>query len=221
MCCNILDTWTGEFNRSCCPGVGAINLFSIGSKPGTVKLTTLSTSSPSSTRSSRSENITSLNSLPSSSAALFQTAQPTTTSSDQTALPASTSAPTHSRSKGSTIAMAVGISVGALVLIIATYLIYRRLQRRNKKNPIQDHSVEEEEEVTELEEDCYAKELNGHQEHELPSSGHQDHELSSSDPQVNEMPSSGHQGHELPSYEQHNSEKRPAKSRYSRQELAG
>lgn len=211
MCCNIQDTWNGDFNRSCCPGVGAINLFSIGSKPGTVKLIPLSTSSPPPTRSSRSDAITSSILSLSSSTTLFLTAKPTAASSDELASPISSPAPSHFKSKGSTVAMAVGISVGALVLFIVSYLIYRCLQKRNKRNFKQDRLVEEEEkEVPELEEVHHPKELDGHREHELPS-GQQDHELPSSERQINEMPSS----------ELLICGKTLAKSRFLRQELPG
>ena len=218
MCCNILTVWSGEFNRSCCPGVGAINLFSIGSKPGTVKSITLSTSSSPSTRSSLSAAIITSRVSSSLSATPLIPANPQATSSDGIVLPTSSSVPSPSKSKGSTIAMAVGISVGALVLIIASYLIYRRLQRRNIRNAKQDQLVEE---SIESEEDHGPRELTGHPEHELPSSGQQDHELSSSEQQINEMPPSGQPGHEMPSSEQHDPEKMPAKPRYSRQELVG
>lgn len=172
MCCNISPTFSGKFNRSCCPDTGAINLFSIGSMLGTV------TSIPLSTSSSNTQS----------------TIIPSGIISSTANLAASSPAPSHSRSKGSTIGIAVGVSVGVVVLIVASFLIYQRL-RRNWRKAEQNHNVE----AFELEKaHDPPMELNGQQEHELPSSGQLAHEL----------PSSGEHEYEL-----------PAKSRYLLQEL--
>lgn len=143
MCCDIAEVNLDYRNRSCCSGANAINLFIMGSRLGTATSITLSSSSlpskPSSPAfslsSSTSLSTTQLSSItnPASSSSLgplrsspnpsLETSSP----SPSLEISSSSVAQNHSATGGSTIAIAVSTSIGAMILIVAGFfLLYRR-----------------------------------------------------------------------------------------------
>ncbi len=116
LCCDISEKNGDDLlphNRSCCPDVDPINLFTMNSRPDSATSITLpplsSTQTPRTQVSESSSSSASLSgSLPSSS--------PRSSSA------ATTSVPNNPATDRRTIAIAVSTSVGAVVLIIAGYL---------------------------------------------------------------------------------------------------
>lgn len=153
MCCDIA---VAERNGSCCPGNGAINLFTMGSKLGTATSIVLSSSTSFSISATSLSNIDS----PFSSSSLSSSLK----SSSAASSPASNQLTRSGRTI--TIAVAVSTSIGVVVLIIAGYLIYQHRQRKRRIIE-QNHIVEQRQNDMEPYD---PKELSGQQEHELPAS---------------------------------------------------
>lgn len=190
MCCDISKNgFDPKRNGSCCRGPNVYNLFSIGSKLGTTKSVTMSSSASLETLSSPPPRISLSNGIiyvdGSSFSALVLTTAPSSTDftsvslspnlspslsssfSSKTKL-ATTLAPNHSRTNSSTIGIAVGTSI-AVVLIIASIVIYRHLRRKGSKTP--RNQVEEmDNQIVRLEETHHPQEMSGHRDHELSAS---------------------------------------------------
>lgn len=136
MCCDISPDDVSQNNRSCCFGNQAINQFSIGSRVGTVSLIPLSTSQPPSTT-------VSISSIPvasfSSSASHSTTSLSSTTAASL--VPLGLGSADHSKINGSTIGIAVGTSVGTVMLIIACFLTYQYRRRRRVKAKVEANPI--------------------------------------------------------------------------------
>lgn len=198
MCCDVAST-SSRFNRSCCPGINAVNLFSIGSELGTAKSITLSSSpsfetsfSPSFQSSSAplprlslSNDViyvdgssfsalsppTARSSTEFTSTNLSQSPGPNTKSSFESTSTIE-AARNHIKVNGSTIAIAVSTSIGAVVLIVVSILVYRRFGKKRQKSsrsPIEDPDNQVIGSI-EAEQVYDPQELLGHQDHELPAS---------------------------------------------------
>lgn len=186
MCCDAGNSWDPQYNRSCCPGLNAINLFTIGSELGTASSITLSSSSRTETSSSSSSSrIPSPNSITiyidgsSVSAPLSTTALSSTVSTSSSfglspsynsSFTSKTNSATrlasgHSRTHGSIIAIVLGTLGSAVVLVITSIWIYRR-RGKNKRKP-QRKQVEESSDPEIM---CSTQEMSGQQAHELPTS---------------------------------------------------
>lgn len=180
MCCDLAITFDARFNRSCCPGVNGINLFTIGSELDTATSITLSSSSAPDTSSSSSPRTSSSNSIihidGSSVFALPPTTALSSTNSTSSSFSLSTgfsietnSATTlesgHSGINGSTIAIASGTSIGAAVLVITSLWIYRRRGRSGRKT-----HRKQVEAISRLEMVDAPQEMSGKQDHELAAS---------------------------------------------------
>ena len=175
MCCDISTNDDPEIlaqhNRSCCPGVDAINLFTMGSKLGTATSITLSSSaSPSSTLTTlRSKTAStfaspSLSSIPNSSISFIPNS--TLSSSLESSSTAGSSISKQPTSAGRPIGIAVGTSAGAIALAIAGYLMYRRRKQRRRaigRSPVVEPQQDY---MTEIYD---PKEMPGDQGHELPA----------------------------------------------------
>lgn len=190
MCCEIGRTLSASYNGSCCPGRNAFNLFSIGSELGSARSITLSSSSSPRTSSSPSPQISLSNGIiyvdgSSFSALLVTTASSTTQSTSSSSSPglslssssspssktnpATTLASGHSGTNNgsSTVGVAVGTSIGAVVLVIASILLYRRWLRRRKVVEPRNQVLVENFESERVDD---PQEMSGLQEHELPAS---------------------------------------------------
>lgn len=139
MCCEISNREIGiNYNRSCCPGAGAINLFSLGTKLGSATLITLplslTQSRPIMSPTANAED-PELSSLLSS--ASRRATSPASSSSSASASPTLGFNPrpsvSESNSSAATIAIATSTSVGVVLLIFAGFLIYRYRQRRRRE----------------------------------------------------------------------------------------
>lgn len=159
MCCDITLNDGSQHNQSCCSGINAINLFTMGSRIGTATSITLSLSATttlplSSTRVS-SDDL---------SATQFSTLSPASGSATGLPTPDNNTSATHGR----TIAIAVSVSVGAVVLIIAGFLVYQRRQRRKLEKIYRP--VRQRDEKTGTGQVLVSHELAGQRAQELPTS---------------------------------------------------
>ena len=134
MCWNISSASSTEYKGSCCPGANLRNLYFIGSKLGTVTSITLSTSA----------SLLSASFIQQARVWCFRdfSVSIVPNSSSNQAHPSVNSHSLIPRLRQDpTTAIATGTSLGGIVLILASFLIYFRIRRRKRREVKQSSNV--------------------------------------------------------------------------------